>query len=319
MDRRQLLALGAGSAVGLGFVSNRAAASSGKKPTARFAHVTDVHITKDQNAPAGVARMFGHMFARKDDRPELVVNTGDAVMAVDGKVTGAKAAEQIALWRAATKDLPVPVRSCLGNHDIWDGVGPTAEVPAELKGTALMVKTLGMPAPWYGFDHGGWRFVALNSVCNWPGFGQLTKEHFDWLKDDLKKTPRETPVCVFSHLPILSVTSLVYGDECKRGNDNLVPGIWQHADCWAITEVFRRHPNVRLCLSGHMHTQDRCEYRGVWYVCGGAASGAWWKGAEYGFVPCYGLVTLYPDGQFDYEFVDYGWTARAWSGKQLPV
>ena len=59
----------------------------------------------------------------------------------------------------------------------------------------------------------------------------------------------------------------------------------EEADCWELTEVFRRNPLVKLCLSGHMHTCDRVEYRGVWYVCGGAVSGAWWGGSEYGFPP----------------------------------
>jgi hypothetical protein len=257
------------------------------------------------------------MSGRPDWAPDVVLNTGDSVMAVDGKVPGAKAAAQIALWKEAVKACKVPLFSCLGNHDVWDGVSPTADVPAEKKGYRLMTEVLGMPAPYYSFDRGGWHFISLNSVSNWPKFGALTPEHFEWLKDDLKKTPRGMPVCVLSHLPILSVTSSVYGDECRKGNDVLIPGIWQHADCWAITEVFRRHPNVKLCLSGHMHTCDRCEYRGVWYVCGGAVSGAWWDGSEYGFPPCYGRLDLFADGAFTYEFVDYGWSARKWSGKEL--
>lgn len=316
LDRRQLLTTGAATA-GLGLVTSRSAGSSGKAAATRFAHVTDVHITPDKDAPRGVAQMFAHMLARAD-KPELVINSGDTVMAVDGGVTGAKAAAQIALWKAATKAVPVPIRSCLGNHCVWGGTDPTPDAPADKKGFGLMVAATGMPAPYYSFDHGGWHFVALNSVSAWPDYGALTAEHFAWLKADLAATPRETPVCVFSHLPILSVTSLAYGDSCRKADGNLVPKVWQHADCWAITELFRRHPNVRLCLSGHMHTRDRCEYRGVWYICGGAASGAWWGGAEYGFEPCYGAVTLYPDGKFDYEFVDYGWPARTWRGKQLP-
>ena len=65
--------------------------------------------------------------------------------------------------------------------------------------------------------------------------------------------------------------------------------------------------------------RDRCEYRGVWYVCGGAASGSWWQGSEFGFTPCYGAIDLYPGGGFEYRFVDYGWKARAWRGEELKV
>ena len=312
--RRDLITAAAGAAVLPGLVST--ARGAGRAPALRAAHITDVHITRDKDAPRGVALAFAHMFGRKDWAPELVLNTGDTVMAVDGGTPGVRAAEQVALWKEAVKSCPVPVRACLGNHDVWGGKDPTDAVPADKKGFGLMTGVLGMPAPYYSFDQAGWHFVALNSVCDWPR-GALTPEHLDWLKADLART--KLPVCVLGHLPILSVTSLAYGDACRKGADNLVPGIWQHADCWVLTEVFRRHPNVKLCLSGHMHTQDRVEYRGVWYICGGAVSGSWWNGSEYGFPPCYGQLDLFADGSFTYEFVDYGWQARTWRGKQLPV
>jgi 3',5'-cyclic-AMP phosphodiesterase len=319
LNRRGALAAGAALAT-LPFVSSRSAASGEKKPCARFAHLTDIHITKDRKAPAGVAAMFGHLLGRKGDKPEFLIDSGDTVMDLAANVTGAKAAEQIDLWKAAIKGVNLPLFACLGNHDVWSGKEPTDAIPADRKGFKLMTGVLGMPAPYYSFDRAGWHFIMLNSIDDWPkGMGYLTKEQFTWLKDDLKKTPREKPICVVSHLPIVSVTSTLYGDATKKGNQNVVPGVWQHSDCWAISEVFRRYPNVKLCLSGHMHTCDRVEYRGVWYICGGAVSGAWWDGSEYGFPPCYGLVTLYPDGGFDYEFVDYGWSIREWKGKQLAL
>lgn len=314
MNRRQLFAAGA---TALGVVSTTRGQDAKRKPGLRAGHITDVHITPDRDAPKGVAAMFDHMFGQKDWAPDLILNSGDAVMGVDGKVTGKRAGEQVAVWKAAVRGVKVPIHSCLGNHDVWDGHEPTDDVPEAKKRFALMTGVLGMPAEQYSFDAGGWHFIALNSVGNWPNYGVLTADHFQWLKADLKKTKAETPVCVFSHPPILSVTSSVYGDGQKHEKGVLVPKVWQHQDCWEITEVFRRHPNVKLCLSGHMHTCDRVEYRGVWYICGGAASGAWWAGAEYGFPPLYGAIDFYPDGAFEYRFVDYGWKARAWKGKEL--
>ncbi|AMV23598.1 3',5'-cyclic adenosine monophosphate phosphodiesterase CpdA [Gemmata sp. SH-PL17] len=312
-SRRDLFGAAIGAAALPGFISTARAAD--RKPVLRAAHITDVHITKDREAPQGVAAMFSHMASQKDGKPELILNTGDAVMSVDGKTTGAKAAEHIAVWKEAVKSAPAPIYSCLGNHDVWDGNEPTDAIPAEKKGFALMTGVLGMPAPYYSFDKNGWHFVSLNSMCNWPKYATLSPEHFDWLKADLAKT--KLPTVVLSHVPILSVTSQVYGDGCRKNNDNVVPGVWHHADCWAISEVFRKNPHVKLCLSGHMHTCDRCEYRGVWYICGGAACGAWWGGSEYGFPPCYGKLDLFADGTFSYDFVDYGWKARKWQGKEL--
>ncbi len=312
-SRRELF----GTAAGAALLSAGATHADERTPVLRAAHITDVHITSAKDAPKGVETMFAHMFGHKNWKPDLVLNSGDTVMSIDGNVTGAKACEQIALWKTAVNGCPAPVYACLGNHDVWGGNGPTDDAPADKKGFGLLTDALGMPAPYYSFDKCGWHFLALNSMCNWPNYGALSEAHFDWLKADLGKTPKTTPVCVISHLPIVSVTSLLYGDGYRKGNNNVVPGIWQHADCWAISEVFRKHPNVKVCLSGHMHTWDRCEYRGVWYICGGAVSGAWWGGAEYGFPPCYGKIDLFADGTFTYEFIDFGWPARKWSGKQL--
>ncbi|MGL4420645.1 MAG: metallophosphoesterase family protein [Gemmataceae bacterium] len=320
VSRRGLFTAGAAALAGT--MSTRsigtAAMAPAGKPVLRAAHITDVHITDAKKAPEGVETLWKHLFAQSP-QPTLVLNTGDTVMAIDGKVGGEQVETQIGLWQAAAKKCPVPIRSCLGNHDVWGGHEATAKLPAAKAGFGLMTEILGMPAPYYSFDFNGWHFISLNSVSGWPKYGALTAEHFQWLIADLQKTPREMPVCVLSHLPIVSVTSTLYGDSARKGNDNIVPGIWQHSDCWAISEVFRRHPNVKLCISGHMHTQDRCEYRGVWYICGGAASGAWWDGAEYGFPPCYGLIDFFADGTFDYKFVDYGWNAREWKGKELAL
>jgi 3',5'-cyclic AMP phosphodiesterase CpdA len=266
-----------------------------------------------------VAAAFRHFSERNDWAPDLIINSGDSVMGIDGRTSGKSASEQIALWKTAVKSLKVPMHACLGNHDVWNGNDPTDDVPVAKKGFALMMEVLGMPAPYYSFDQGGWHFIAINSVCQWPNYGELSPEHFEWLKDDLKKTPKTTPVCVFSHLPIVSVTSSLYGSAQKKTDGVLIPKVWQHRDCWEISEVFRRHPNVKLCLSGHMHTQDRCEYRGVWYICGGAVSGSWWNGSDYGFPPCYGAINFYPNGAFDYQFVDYGWTAKTWRGQELKI
>ncbi len=68
-----------------------------------------------------------------------------------------------------------------------------------------------------------------------------------------------------------------------------------------------------------MHASDRCEYRGVWYISGVAASGAWRNGSQYGFPPCYEQLDQYDDGTFSYQFVDYGWTKRDWQGEEYAI
>jgi hypothetical protein len=48
----------------------------------------------------------------------------------------------------------------------------------------------------------------------------------------------------------------------------------------------------------------------VTFICGGAVSGAWWKGRGTRCDEGYGLVNLYDDGTFEYEYQRYGWVAR---------
>lgn len=315
MNRRDLIAGTAGLVAG-SFLST--ARAGGHAPALRCVHITDCHITADKDGAKGVAAMFAHV--AKHRKPDLILNTGDTVMGIDGKVGAVAARAQLDLWRNAAKAAPAPIVSALGNHDVWDGFEPDEAWPAAKRGFGPMIDLLGMPAADYSLDRGGWHFIVLNSCGAWPNaYGALTAAQFAWLKADLAKVPADRPICVLSHFPIVSVTSSLYGDEQRRGNDVVVPGGWQHADCWAISELFRKHPNVKLCLSGHMHTQDRCEYRGVWYVCGGAVSGSWWDGSEYGFPPCYGGLDLFADGTFTYEFIDYGWAKRGWRGQELGV
>jgi hypothetical protein len=105
--------------------------------------------------------------------------------------------------------------------------GLAAAAPAQKSGAALLVEALGMPHRWYSFDEAGWHFVVLDSMAD---YGALSQEQLDWLRADLAATPRDLPVCVLSHLPIVSVTSLIYGDDCRRPGGIDVPTTWQHAD-----------------------------------------------------------------------------------------
>jgi hypothetical protein len=113
-------------------------------------------------------------------------------------------------------------------------------------------------------------------------------------------------VLVFSHIPIVSVTGFFDGKRVKSGAWE-VPGSWLHTDARRLKDLFYQHKNVKLCLSGHMHTVDRVDYLGVTYLCNGAVSGAWWRGNYYETPPGYAVIDLYADGSFAHEYVTWGW------------
>ena len=80
-----------------------------------------------------------------------------------------------------------------------------------------------------------------------------------------------------------------------------------HEDAGLLKDLFARHRNVKIGLSGHMHQVDRIDFQGVSYLCSGAVSGSWWNGRYYACDYGYTVLDLYSDGTFEHEYVGYGW------------
>jgi 3',5'-cyclic AMP phosphodiesterase CpdA len=249
-----------------------------------------------------------------NDPPKLILNGGDAIM--DCFATDAARTKlQWDLWKRLLRDdCSTPVKHCIGNHDIWgwDKARSGTTGNEDLWGKKRAIHELEIPERYYSFDESGWHFVVLDSVHpRGDGYhGGLDEDQFDWLKRDLKATPSATPVLVLSHISIISVAAIqeVASDDLQQVH--VSTGVI-FRDFRRVMDLFREHPNVKLCLSGHMHMLDRLEFRGATYICGGAVSGNWWKGDRAGFDEGYGVVDLYKDGSFEYQYVAYGWTPRA--------
>ena len=84
-----------------------------------------------------------------------------------------------------------------------------------------------------------------------------------------------------------------------------VPGAWMHIDARRIKDLFYKHRNVKLALSGHMHLLDRLDYNHVTYLCNGAVCGAWWNGDFQETKPGYAIISLYDDGSTGHRYVTY--------------
>ncbi|MBX3358433.1 MAG: metallophosphoesterase [Phycisphaeraceae bacterium] len=291
------------------------AGGPGRSRVLRVAHLTDFHVQPERHGAEGMAACLRHV-AALNDRPDLILTGGDLVMDVFEQPFD----RSKMLWDLFTGTLrdgaPCPVEHCLGNHDIWgwnkakSGTNGTEAT----WGKAWAMQTLGLARPYRSFDKAGWHFVILDSVQSDGGTGyvaRLDEAQMDWLQRDLAAVPATTPVLVLSHVPILAACMLF--DSRNREVDEgkwTVPGGNMHLDARALRDLFRKHPNVKLCLSGHIHQCDRVDYSGVTYICDGAVSGAWWKGKHQGFGEGYGVVDLYDDGTFGHEFIGYGWEAR---------
>jgi predicted MPP superfamily phosphohydrolase len=184
-------ATGAGAAPDLGF---------------RFAYVSDTHL---------YARGMTHRFAKAaikavedvnalDPQPDFVLFGGD--LAQLGR------ADELSIGQQIIKEIKAPVKMMVGEHDWYLDMGDKWK---EMFGPDH-----------YSFEHKGVHFVVLNSVVEkdfWTEKGYTPEERMaivsglddnrqspfevgeaqrDWLKQDLAKVDKKTPIVVFSHSPL---------------------------------------------------------------------------------------------------------------------
>jgi len=282
----------------------------GRARALRFAHLTDIHIQPERQAAAGLAACVHHVQA-DPDKVELVITGGDLVMdSFDAGFDRTK--QQWDLYTGVLRsECGVPVRHCLGNHDIWGWNKKKSQTTGEEPrwGKAWATQLLELPKPYYSFDQAGWHFIVLDSVFpDGDGYiGRLDEAQVAWLESDLTANAGK-PTVVVSHIPIVTVCAMMHDGKSAKGAHSLGHGS-MHADAGALHGLFVKHGGVKLCLSGHIHLNDRAEYEGVTYICDGAVSGAWWKGKEDRCDEGYGVVDLFEDGAFEHRYVKYGWKA----------
>ncbi|MFO0901238.1 MAG: metallophosphoesterase [Pirellulales bacterium] len=287
-----------------------AATRQPRKRALRLAHLTDVHVQPELAAGRGFAAAL-HAVQQLDDKPQLILGGGDAVMDSFG-ADEARTRLQWDLWKKVLAgECSLPSKHCLGNHDVWGWDKKESKCTGEepLYGKRWALEALGLERPYYSFDQAGWHIVALDSTQS-DGKGgyvaRLDEPQYDWLVRDLAAVPRTTPVLLLSHIPLLTVTSFMELKPNEAG-DWVVPGGWMHQDFVRLAALFRQHPNVRLCLSGHMHQVDRVDFQGVTYLCSGAVCGDWWKGAYHDCPAGFAVIDLFDDGTHASEYVNYGW------------
>jgi 3',5'-cyclic AMP phosphodiesterase CpdA len=320
MNRREWL-MAAGAAAGLVVLpptivsAQQAAAASvasaaGRKRVLRLAHLTDVHVQPELGAERGMIAALHHAQSLADP-PGLILFGGDCIMDSFGAVAD-RTELQWSMWqRVLRNECSLPIESCIGNHDIWgwDRQESATRGDEARWGKIRAMEGLQLTARYRAFDRLGWRFIVLDSTHTDGGNGYIAKlddEQFEWLGATLAATPPNMPVLVLSHIPILSAAAYFDGDNEQTGNW-VVPGSWVHIDARRIKDLFARHDNVRLALSGHLHLIDRVLYNRTTYICDGAVCGGWWKGDNQECDEGYGVVDLYADGSFEHQYVSFGW------------
>lgn len=273
-----------------------------KKPVLRVAHLTDVHLKNKWDAPAHFTRCLHHV--QEQPGVDLILNGGDIVFDIN-KENIDSINTQWKLWHSVIRaECSLPVHYVLGNHDVWWNEDDKSQI---LYGKKFSMDQLHLATPYYSFTKNGWKFILLDSVHldidNTWYIGDLGDAQFNWLESELNNTAPDVPVLVMSHIPLLTATNMV--DDQTAVNKWEILGGDMHTDISKIVSLFYKHPNVKLCLSGHIHLRDKVVYNNVTYLCNGAVSGAWWEGNKRETAPGYGLIDLYADGSFEERYVNY--------------
>ncbi len=314
LDRRSFTALSGlaalGAAVGLPLRTARAAESPrGATRALRFAHFTDLHITPDRDSEPGMKKAFETAQA---DGIEMILTGGDLIMDSFATKRAQVDREWALLHQLFAEHCKVSVEHCLGNHDILGWCRSKAEMKGDEPdfGYARALAELKLAERWRSFDRNGWHFIVLSSVEPDPNdeckyLGRLNPEQRAWLEADLARNT--LPTVVVSHIPIVTITPVIRGENVRRERETVVTGDYVHLDSNDIHALFRKSGTVKLVLSGHTHLIDRCEADGVTYACSGAVCGGWWKPTKTYCDPCYALVDLMSDGSFKLEVKPTGW------------
>jgi Icc protein len=288
------------------------------KRVLRFAHPTDIHVMPELRGGEGMTSAFKHMFDLKDP-PQMILTGGDLPF----DTASSDQARSATLWNlfdqiiGDTVPKSIPVHHTIGNHDIWGRDNKKCKTTGNepLYGKKWFLNNFGYPQTYYSFDLAGWHFVILDSFDLLPDskdyFARIVGDQMDWFKADLARTPATTPILVVTHVPIFSAANFFDDAEQKKatGPDITISHTRMHVDYRQLDQLFANYPNIKLCLSGHIHLLERCEYNGVTHICDGAVCGDKWKGPRQRTPEGYGLIDLFDDGTFEHRYMNYGWRA----------
>ncbi len=310
ISRRQMLGASAVTGVGVlagaaGFARGQAQAVNEKVDTPtgktiRLVHFADIHSKPEDPAPAGFRKALKQAEAAN---PQAILCTGDMIHG--GMAAERKRIDQLwTTFQQAKSTSQLPWYVTLGNHDIWGWDKKKSKTTGQEEGwgKARAMKELSMSRLYSSFSLGDWRLITLDSLrqeATDRGYmGLIDDAQFDWLKAELSKSDK--PTLIASHMPILSVAPIEWSEP--EGAKMNLSTTATHRDAKRLVNLFREHPQVKLCMSGHIHLRDRLEYAGVTYILGGAVCGNWWRGDYLHVPPGFGVLDLKSDGRFDYEY-----------------
>lgn len=263
-----------------------------------FVFMTDIHITPERNATAGLLQAIDTI---NNLAPDFVLTGGDNIMDALGQ-SWETSTDLYKLYEETMNNLKMPVFHSMGNHEVFglyveSGVDSTHEEYGKKMYENKLEKR------YYSFDHKNWHFIVLDGIGFTPDrhyYGFVDPEQVNWLKEDLEKTGKDVPVALSIHIPLVSVgQQIMQGPTEAFGPGSIITNAKE------VREILEQY-NVKLVLQGHLHFLEDVNYNGIHYITGGAVSSGWWQGPRHGMEE--GFLKIDVDGEnFTWNYVDFGW------------
>jgi Icc protein len=266
-----------------------------------FAFLTDIHLMPELDAEAGFQKAIDTV-NRLD--PDFVITGGDLVKDALNQTYG-RSDSLFKLYIKMSEGFRMPVYNTIGNHDIygWEREEEGIEKHPEY-GKTMYEQRIG--ERYYSFDYKSWHFMLLDGMCHRESgsyYGKIDDEQIRWIREDLEKTGKETPIIVSTHIPFLTVQT-----QLEKGALASTPAHLAIENSREVLLLFWEY-NLKLVLQGHLHFLEDINVNDqVHFITGGAVSGQWWNtDPDYPVQEGFLLVHV-RDGDFSWENVDLDWT-----------
>jgi len=161
------------------------------------------------------------------------------------------------------ESIGLPFYHTIGNHESFEYPPATPDNPLYAEGWFCKYWGVNGKA-YYSFDRNGWHFIILSThnksektSREWIG---ISDDQMMWLKNDLKKTGKETPVIMVAHVP--------YDREQMK------------EDFDKVGQILKGY-NIKLGLCGHAHGYREFVWNGIPCVVGSSLSGSVWSSVRF--------------------------------------
>ncbi len=266
-----------------------------------FAFLTDIHLQPEKEAITGFRQAIDSV---NKFNPDFVITGGDLVMDALDQTYG-RVDSLYNLYIEVSGELNMPVYNTVGNHEVYgwhrdeEGIESNPEF-----GKKMFESKLG--ERFYSFDHKNWHFIILDAIYRSEEghyIGKIDQEQLEWLKGDLGKTDKLTPIAITVHIPFISSrTQLSQGSLAANSEGGVITNSLE------VLTLFSEH-NLKLVLQGHLHfNEDLFVGNQVHFITGGAVCGLWWSNKP-GDHPEEGFQMIHVKGdELSSEYIDFGWT-----------